>query len=195
LHRDPSHFPKISVYHGEMRRRLWATVLEITAQSSLDMGMPPMVSINDYDTKPPANINDEDMGEGIEAPLDAKPETVFTDSSIQIGFTRTLPVRLEIIKLINNLRFDLSYDDVLRVGSELTSACRKGMIFFKAALAAGHNITPFQIKMCDPSPTLRPLSSPPILLKSIQKPTLSLLKKDMFGHLVSNLRAGDGQRA
>ncbi|RYO36317.1 hypothetical protein AA0113_g5700 [Alternaria arborescens] len=149
LHRDPSHFPKISVYHGEMRRRLWATVLEITAQSSLDMGMPPMVSLNDYDTKPPSNINDEDMGEGIEASLDAKSETVFTDSSIQIGFTRTLPVRLEIIKLINNLRFDLPYDDVLRVGSELISACRKGMIFFKAALAAGHNITPFQIKMCD----------------------------------------------
>jgi len=39
LHRDPSHYDKISVYHGEMRRRLWATVMEITAQSSLDMGM------------------------------------------------------------------------------------------------------------------------------------------------------------
>jgi hypothetical protein len=38
LHRDPSHFGKISLYHCEMRRRLWATVLEVTAQSSLDMG-------------------------------------------------------------------------------------------------------------------------------------------------------------
>jgi hypothetical protein len=149
LHRDPSHFPKISVYHGEMRRRLWTTVLEITAQSSLDMGMPPMVSVNDYDTKPPSNINDEDMGDGIDTPLDVKPTTTFTDCSIQIGFTQTLPIRLEIIRLINNLRFNLSYDNVLRIGSELTSVCREKTMFFKSALAAGHNITPFKIKMSD----------------------------------------------
>jgi hypothetical protein len=149
LHRDPSHFPKISVYHGEMRRRLWATVLEITAQSSLDMGMPPMVSSNDYDTKPPANINDEDMGAEVDTPLEVKPATTYTDSSIQIAFTQTLPIRLEIIRLINNLRFDLSYDDVLRIGTELTNTCREKTTFFKSALAAGHKITPFQVKMSD----------------------------------------------
>ncbi|KAI4715204.1 hypothetical protein J4E89_000892 [Alternaria sp. Ai002NY15] len=132
-----------------MRRRLWATVLEITAQSSLDMGMPPMISVNDYDTKPPSNINDEDMGNGIDTPLDVKPATVFTDSSIQIAFTQTLPTRLEIIRVINNLRFDLSYDDVLRIGTKLISVCREKMIFFKSALAAGQNITSFQIKMSD----------------------------------------------
>lgn len=148
LHRDPSHFGKISIYHGEMRRRLWATVLEITAQSSLDMGMPPMVSANDYDTKSPANVNDEDIGEGIHT-LDAKPHTVFTDSSIQIAFTQTLPIRLEIVRLINNLRFDLSYSDVLQLGTELTGICREKTIFLKSALAANHNVTPFQIKMSD----------------------------------------------
>ena len=58
LHRDPANFPKISTFHGEMRRRLWATVLEITAQSSLDMGMPPLISCQDFDTLPPSNIND-----------------------------------------------------------------------------------------------------------------------------------------
>ncbi|KAI4650233.1 uncharacterized protein J4E79_009500 [Alternaria viburni] len=113
------------------------------------MGMPPMISVNDYDTKPPSNINDEDMGNGIDTPLDVRPATVFTDSSIQIAFTQTLPTRLEIIRVINNLRFDLSYDDVLRIGTKLISVCREKMIFFKSALAAGQNITPFQIKMSD----------------------------------------------
>jgi hypothetical protein len=149
LHRDPSHFSKISVYHREMRRRLWATVLEITAQSSLDMGMPPMISINDYDTEPPSNINDEDINEGNDTLLDEKPPTEYTDSSIQIAFTETLPVRLEIIRLINNLRFDLSYEDVLKIGTELNDACRNQTLFFKSALNAGHKITPFQIKMTD----------------------------------------------
>ncbi|CAO2653166.1 Nn.00g025770.m01.CDS01 [Neocucurbitaria sp. VM-36] len=149
LHRDPAAFSKISTYHGEMRRRLWATVLEITAQSSLDMGMCPMISPNDYDTKPPANVDDEDIGEGSDTPLDGKPLTVFTDSSIQIAFTQTLPIRLEIIRLINNLRFDLAYSDVLRLGTQLTNICREKTTFFKSALADKHNITPFKIKMSD----------------------------------------------
>jgi hypothetical protein len=149
LHRDPAHFRKISLYHREMRRRLWATVLEITAQSSLDMGMPPMISSSDYDTKAPSNINDEDIKEGCDTPLDEKPPSEYTDSSIQIAFTETLSVRLEIIRLINNLRFDLSYDHVLKIGSELNNACRNHIIFFKSALNAGHSITPFQIKMTD----------------------------------------------
>ncbi|KAH7070442.1 hypothetical protein BKA63DRAFT_518443 [Paraphoma chrysanthemicola] len=149
LHRDPANFSSISVYHREMRRRLWATVLEITAQSSLDMGMPPMISVNDYDTKAPSNINDEDIGEGLDKGLDEKQPDEYTDSSIQIALTDTLPVRLEIIRLINNLRFDLSYDDVLKIGSDLNDACRSQTIFLKSALNAGHTITPFQIKMAD----------------------------------------------
>lgn len=149
LHRDPSHFGKISIYHSEMRRRLWATVLEITAQTSLDMGMPPMISANDYDTAPPANIDDEHIAEGRDTPIEEQPLNVYTDCSIQIAFTQTLPIRLEIIRLINNLRFDLSYSEVLRLGAELTGACRHNTTFFKTALAARCNITAFQIKLAD----------------------------------------------
>jgi hypothetical protein len=149
LHRDPAHFGKINVYHCEMRRRLWATVLEITAQSSLDMGMPPMISANDYDTKPPSNINDEDIGEGHDDRFDEKQPTQFTDSSIQIASTQTLPIRLEIIQLINSLRFDLSYEDVLQIGDKLTKACREQTAFLKSALHEGHSVTPFQVKLAD----------------------------------------------
>jgi hypothetical protein len=149
LHRDPSHFKKISVYHCEMRRRLWATVLELTAQSSLDMGMPPMISSNDYDTKAPSNINDEDIKEGCDIPLEKKRPTEYTESSIQIAFTETLPIRLEIIRLINNLRFDLPYDSVLKIGDSLNDACRAQTIFLKAALSPRNNLTPFQIKLAD----------------------------------------------
>lgn len=149
LHRDPSNFKKISLYHAEMRRRLWATTLEITVQSSLDMGMPPMISAKDYDTRSPANVNDEDIGEGNEAPLNRKPPTTFTESSIQIAFTQTLPIRMEVVRLINSLRLELSYNDVIRLGSELTHACREKTLFLKAAQAANCNITPFQVKMSD----------------------------------------------
>jgi hypothetical protein len=149
LHRDPTHFGKISLYHQEMRRRLWATVLEITAQSSLDMGMSPMISSNDYDTKPPSNINDEDIKEGVDTPLNVKLPTEHTGCSIQIAFAETLTMRFEVIRSINNLRFDLAYDVALKMGRELNDACCNHIMFFKSALNDGHGITPFQIKMAD----------------------------------------------
>lgn len=149
LHRDPLRLGIINVCQIEVRRRLWATVLEIEAQSSLDVGMPPMVSAKDYDTRPPSNVDDEDISEGDSLPLDPKPHTKFTGSSVQIALTETLPLRLEIIRTINNLRFDMSYEDVLCHGADLASVCRKNTAMFKSALANQNNITPFQIKMAD----------------------------------------------
>ncbi|KAF2712893.1 hypothetical protein K504DRAFT_423060 [Pleomassaria siparia CBS 279.74] len=155
LHRDPSNFPKISTFHAEMRRRLWATVLEITSQSSLDMGMPPMISLNDYDTRLPENVNDEDIGDiGSMAPLMPRPEGEFTQTSIQIAFTQTLPMRLEMIRLMNDLRAELSYDDVLRLGSELLTTCRSNAQRMQSHLVrppSGSTSAPnaFQLKLFD----------------------------------------------
>ncbi|KAF2854033.1 hypothetical protein T440DRAFT_465056 [Plenodomus tracheiphilus IPT5] len=149
LHRDPSNFNKISRFHAEMRRRLWATVLEITVQCSLDMGVPPMISPEDYDTETPANVNDVDIEEGNNNSHMVQLTTNFTDTSVQIASLRTLSIRLEIVRLINKLQFELSYNDVLRLSSELTTTSREQITFLKGALAAGHTITTFQIKLLD----------------------------------------------
>jgi hypothetical protein len=108
-----------------------------------------MISGDDYDTKPPSNINDEEINEGNDTPLEEKPPTEFTECSIQIAFMETLPLRLEVVRLINNLRFDLPYEDVLRIGSELNDACRSQTIFLRSVLNSGCSLTPFQIKMAD----------------------------------------------
>ncbi|PSN67963.1 hypothetical protein BS50DRAFT_620400 [Corynespora cassiicola Philippines] len=149
LHRDPSKFPHLSTFHIEMRRRLWATVLEIVVQSSLDMGMPPMISLDDFDTQPPSNINDDEIDDEGRSPLRPKPLTAFTDTSIQIAMSHSLPIRLEITRQINNLRFNLSYDDTLRLGSELTDQCRQKTKFFQSFLTTSPSTNPFQIKLFD----------------------------------------------
>ncbi|KAF1993082.1 hypothetical protein P154DRAFT_478161 [Amniculicola lignicola CBS 123094] len=149
LHRDPSHFTRISGFNSQLRRRLWASVLEMTVQSSLDVGMPPMISPQDYDTAPPSNIDDEDMWEDQPTPTETKPTDVYTDTSIQIAFTRSLPVRLEVIRLLNNPHSEISYDDVIRLGSELTAICRTDSKRFYSFLISNCKATPFQIKLLD----------------------------------------------
>lgn len=93
LHRDPEHLPGISVFVIELRRRLWATVIEMVVQSSLDSGMPPMFSWNNFDTRPPANINDTDIDETTKALPSSEDSTMFTQTSLQLLFLKSLRAR------------------------------------------------------------------------------------------------------
>jgi hypothetical protein len=150
LHRDPSYFGKINTFHAEMRKRLWATVLELTVQSSLDMGMLPMISDQDYDAKPPSNVNDDDLHEQDEnVALNVRSSDVYTDSSVQIAFIESLQLRLQILRQLNSLRFDLPYLECLRLSKELSELCHRHTQFLKNALGISANITPFQIKLLD----------------------------------------------
>lgn len=125
LHRDPKWFPKLSVMHAELRRRLWATVVELALQLSLDTGMPPLLSINDFDTEPPANINDEDISETTLVLPVAKPAHVYTQTSLQIQLLRSFRARLHISNIINDIHSETSYDETLRMSTEITQYCKE----------------------------------------------------------------------
>jgi hypothetical protein len=125
LHRDPKFFPKMSIMQGEMYRRLWATILEITIQTSLNTGLPPLIAVDDFDTMPPLNINDEDLTDNTTVAPAPKPSHVFTQTSIQIQLLKSLPTRYKIIRQVNGIQSDASYDDVLGLGAEITTACNE----------------------------------------------------------------------
>ncbi|KAF4454685.1 hypothetical protein F53441_2763 [Fusarium austroafricanum] len=125
LHRDPKHLGNLSVYRSEIRRRLWATILELNLQCSYDAGGPPLLSSKHYDTHLPANLNDDELTDEPDA--DRKPtgdpETL-TDMSVQLALQKSFALRLVIIKHINEFRSKESYSETLRLNSELTKACR-----------------------------------------------------------------------
>ncbi|ENH75151.1 hypothetical protein FOC1_g10010538 [Fusarium oxysporum f. sp. cubense race 1] len=125
LHRDPRHLGNMSVYRSEIRRRLWATILELNLQCSYDAGGPPLLSSKHYDARPPANLNDDQLTD--EPDSDRKPtgdpETL-TDMSVQLALQKSFALRLIIIKHVNEFRSKDSYAETLRLNSELTKACR-----------------------------------------------------------------------
>lgn len=149
LHRDPCHLPKVSVFHSELRRRLWATVLEILVQSSMDSGGPPLISCQDFDCEPPANVDDCQIDEGIQIPLVSKSMNMFTQTSIQILLSRSLPLRLEIAKLINDFRSDASYNETIRLGTELTTLNRSISLLVNAFSTNLAKPSIFQTKIMD----------------------------------------------
>lgn len=155
LHRDPSQLFQMSTLHAEHRRRLWATVVELLLQSSMDSGGPLLLSTNDFDCEPPSNVDDSQIDEQSSAPVVPKPDTAFTESSIQIALAKTFPVRIAIAKLINDFRSSDSYSETLRLAGDLTTACQQhssAINFWQSTLSSDTTATrpsPFQTKLLE----------------------------------------------
>jgi hypothetical protein len=120
LHRDPTRFRKSTTpFWSELRRRLWTTIVEIDLKISLDRGVPPSVDLDECDCDPPSNWDDSELYENMEnnpAPLST---ARYTRNFYQCLLSKTLELRYRIAKKINTLRFDLSYDETLRMSEDM----------------------------------------------------------------------------
>ncbi|KAJ5219976.1 hypothetical protein N7468_009180 [Penicillium chermesinum] len=69
LHRDGSHFPHLTPYEIEIRRRAWYTLIVIDVRASEDQGSDFGIAVGSFDTKLPLNINDADFGPDTKEPI------------------------------------------------------------------------------------------------------------------------------
>ncbi|KAK8141235.1 hypothetical protein G3M48_000478 [Beauveria asiatica] len=121
LHREPSHMAnKITIYNQEMRRRIWTTIQEFDMQASFDHGLPTLLSQLHYDTSPPRNLDDEDFDEHTTELPPSKPAKEYTYSSFQNLARSSLPLRLELSRLLTGPTSDIDYDQVIRYTNDLT---------------------------------------------------------------------------
>lgn len=135
LHRDPSNFPAISVFDSEIRRRIWASILEINVQFSLDAAMPPLLTPEDYDTRPPANLGDDDFDRSTNDIPPSQPNLYYTTSSLQVLLCQSLPIRLRIARTINDCSNEQSYENALHLGRKITAACKETAALFHTWLS------------------------------------------------------------
>ncbi|PFH62298.1 hypothetical protein XA68_14158 [Ophiocordyceps unilateralis] len=121
LHREPSHMAgKISVYNQEMRRRIWATIQELDMQASFDHGLPTLLSQLHYDTNPPHNLDDDDFDYETTALPPSKPPNEYTFASFQNLARQSLPLRLELSRLLTGPLSDMDYDQTILHTNALT---------------------------------------------------------------------------
>lgn len=120
-HRDPKHFPDISPLQGEMRRRVWVTVLLGDILISGQMGMPRMISDGEFDTAEPQNLNDEDLNGNILELPSPRPETEHTTSLGLIARRRIL-IALGTISDLTASLSPCNYSETMRVDAILHKA-------------------------------------------------------------------------
>ncbi|KAK3175453.1 hypothetical protein K4F52_010252 [Lecanicillium sp. MT-2017a] len=121
LHREPSHMAnKITIYNQEMRRRIWTTIQEFDMQASFDHGLPTLLSQLHYDVNAPRNLDDEDFDENTTILPPSKAPKEYTYSSFQNLARQSLPLRLELSRLLTGPTSDIDYDQVIRYTNDLT---------------------------------------------------------------------------
>lgn len=131
LHRDPTRFRKATTpFWSELRRRLWTTIVEIDLKLSLDRGVPPSVDLDECDCDAPSNWDDSELYETMESNPAPLSTARYTRNFYQCLLAKSLELRYRIAKKINTLRFDLSYDDTLRMSEDLFRAMKNASDLF-----------------------------------------------------------------
>ncbi|TFA97766.1 hypothetical protein CCMA1212_010461 [Trichoderma ghanense] len=148
LHRDPTMLnPDMPAREVELRRRLWATMLELSLQLSLDHGLPAPISPESYDCEPPTEFTDDDADPGSSASL--------TSYLLDYGLPRTNPLvilartqrlRLQILHVVHSPGAGKAFEDTHQLSAELRAVyCAEIQRF----LSLQKKPTVFQLKLLD----------------------------------------------
>jgi hypothetical protein len=137
LHRDPNLLDVIcrdrklppasrtSVYEKEMRRRLWATIIEVELQAAFDRGVLSSQNALCTDSGAPSNIDDGDFGEHSEQIASQSSVESYTSASFISLSGHSYALRAEVNRIINDPKAHITYDEMLhyhaRIMQELES--------------------------------------------------------------------------
>ncbi|EAU35512.1 conserved hypothetical protein [Aspergillus terreus NIH2624] len=120
-HRDPRHFPEISPFTGEMRRRLWASLRQLDTLVSFQVGVPRTIQDWQQDVELPRNLSDEDFGEDTQELPPSRPETEMT----RLLYTRAKGRVMDVFGKISDIAFSrepITYEETLELDRQLEEA-------------------------------------------------------------------------
>lgn len=117
-HRDSRHYPEISVFDGEMRRRVWTILSLLDHYISLQAGLPPTTVQTQSDTEEPRNLTDEDLDPAAIALPSARPSSEKTAILFPVALNKIMFADAEIISKVCSVK-GVPYQEVLRLDGKL----------------------------------------------------------------------------
>ncbi|KAL3477967.1 fungal-specific transcription factor domain-containing protein [Aspergillus californicus] len=120
-HRDASQFPAISVFEGEMRRRLWVFLFQLDALLSFEVGIPRSIQDWQYDAVLPRNLLDEDFDEDSTQLPESRPMNEKTATTYVIAKSRLMECFGKILDMAFSQK-TITYEETLEVDRRLEEA-------------------------------------------------------------------------
>ena len=150
MHIDPTSCPQeLSHAEVESRRRLWAAILELDLQASMDCGTVPTIDYSSFNCAPPSNIDDASLQSSASSTAHpaSKPLDEPTQSSVQVLLMKTMPVRIKIVRHLNSIHSDVPYQNTLDLDSELLLVIRECSAYLDSYRMSSMPPASFQTKL------------------------------------------------
>lgn len=120
-HRDGSHFPDISCFEAELRRRVWAMIVGWDLYLSMQFALPRMINPALCDTMEPRNLYDEDLHEHLVELPPPRPDSAQSFSQFHVAKNKILEIFAEANDMTMSVASPPSYSEVLRLDVLLSS--------------------------------------------------------------------------
>lgn len=117
-HRDPKHFKGVSPFTAEMRRRVWATIVELDLGIAAQMGLPKLIKQWQADTEAPRNLLDGDFNKDTAELPPARPETENTPVLYRLAKAKLMSSLGLIADFTADTR-DSTYSEVMKIDARL----------------------------------------------------------------------------
>lgn len=117
-HKDPQNLPSISPFAGEMRRRVWAVIVQMDLRLSSQLALPCLLKLQQYDTAEPRNLLDTDFDENTTHMPESRPETEVTPILYSLARIRIDRMHGVVSDLVNDTQ-EHSYTEILDLDQKL----------------------------------------------------------------------------
>lgn len=117
FHREPSNY-SLSIFEGEMRRRVWTVILQLDLTLALEVGLPRSATDSQIDAMEPRNVIDDDFKEDTIVMPPSRPETEWTPILPLIARRRLISALGPICDINANIHSP-SHEEIMRVDSLL----------------------------------------------------------------------------
>ncbi|KAJ5097189.1 Fungal-specific transcription factor protein [Penicillium angulare] len=117
-HRDASHFPNISPFAGEIRRRVWAIIVQLDFNISMQMGLARSIKGSQTDVSEPRNLFDSDFDEKCAELPPSRPETEMTPTLYTLAKVRLIAIGAKVADTSTEPK-PHSYDAVLGLDEQI----------------------------------------------------------------------------
>ena len=176
------HFPGLTAFQGEMRRRLWTYIRLADIIFSTQIGLPNTVRSTDCDTEMPLNLHDEDFDENSESLPPAQPPSVVTPMSYMIAKGSIALVLGRIVECAHAVR-PPAYEDIMRLDRELLDTYH--------GLPSALQMKPFEESDSDPVPVVINR----VHLSTLFNKSLCVLHRKFLTRARDNLRYSHSRRS
>ncbi|KAI1427676.1 fungal-specific transcription factor domain-containing protein [Xylaria sp. FL1777] len=131
LHLDPRSLASVTPFESELRRRLWLTVLELTTINSLNSTLPLLLYAGDYHVPLPSNTADCKLSQTNDPEThQGRTKHEELDCSLQILLTKSLRLRMQIVRELNDASRESAYEHAVALSNNLQAHCRELAAFF-----------------------------------------------------------------